>query len=83
MLNLQHATKAQLLQRFRNRFAGVTQLEVWRLAAFVKALINAGDVTVAELRAAFNLTVNQMNALAAKLDGYATRYYELKSAAGE
>lgn len=82
-MNLQHATKTQLLERFRGRFATTTQHEVWRLAAFVKSLINAGDVTVAELRAAFNLNVNQINVLAAKLDGYATRYYELKSAAGE
>lgn len=40
-ITLNHATKTQLVNRFRNRFAESTQHEVWRLAAFIKSLLNS------------------------------------------
>ena len=33
--------ETQLVNRFRNRFAEYTQHEVWRLAAFIKSLLNS------------------------------------------
>lgn len=83
MLTLNHATKTQLVARFRERFANATQHEVWRLAAFVKSLLNSEDITLLQLRNAFGLNATQFNALASRIDGYATQYYQLKNAVGE
>ena len=82
-MTLNHATWAQLAARFRERFRDAEKLEVWRLAAFIKLLINEGYVTVTQVRNAFELTPEQFNALASRFDGYVTKYYELKNAAGE
>jgi hypothetical protein len=82
-MTLSHATWAQFAARFRARFRDAEQVEVWRLAALVKMLLNEGHLTVAQLRAAFELTASEMNALASRIDGYVTKYYELKNARGE
>jgi len=82
-MNLQHATKAQLVARFRERFQSATQYEVWRLAAFVKSLLTSEEVTLTQLRTAFTLTTTQFNALVSRIDNYNTKYYELKSTVGE
>lgn len=82
-LVLNHATKAQLADRFRARFRDATRLEVWRMASFIRKLIDDGDVTVLQVRTAFGLNSTQFNALASKFDAYRTKYYELKAAAGE
>lgn len=82
-MNLSHATKAQFAARFRERFRNAERLDVWRLAALIKMLFNEGDITVAQVRTAFELTTNQMNELASRIDAYTTKYYELKNAQGE
>jgi hypothetical protein len=82
-MTLKHATWTQFAARFRARFRDAEQVEVWRLAALVKMLLNEGYVTVAQLRAAFDLTAAEMNALSSRIDGYVTKYYELKNARGE
>lgn len=82
-LTLNYATKQQLVARFRERFAGATRLDVWRMAALIRNLIDEGEVTVLQVRTAFGLTVAQFSALAARIDGHRTKYYELKNAVGE
>jgi len=82
-MNLSHATWVQFAARFRERFRGAEKLEVWRLAALIKMLLNEGYITVAQIRNAFNLTANQMNELASRIDAYTTKYYEMKNAQGE
>lgn len=82
-LDLQHATKAQLVARFRERFANATRLDVWRMAAFIRNLIDEGEVTALQVRTAFGLTVGQFAALSARIDGHRTNYYALKDAVGE
>ena len=80
---LNHATKTQLASRFRERFSGATQHEVWRMAAFIKSLLNSEDITPSQIRNAFGLTVNQFIELASRFDGYVTKYYQLNNAVGE
>lgn len=82
-LNLRHATKLQLVARFRERFRDATRLDVWRMAALIRNLIDEGEVTALQVRTAFGLSAAQMSALSARIDGYRTKYYELKDAAGE
>lgn len=82
-LALKHATKLQLIARFRERFAEATRLDVWRMAALIRNLIDEGEVTALQVRTAFGLTVGQFAALSARIDGHRTKYYELKNATGE
>jgi len=82
-LNLRHATKAQLVQRLRERFKSASREEVWRIAAMLKAHYDAGDFTALQLRTAFGMTAGQFSVFADKLLTWAGKWAELKSAEGE
>jgi len=82
-LNLKHATKAQLVQRLRERFKDASREEVWRMAAMLKSHYDAGDFTAAQLRSAFGMTAGQFSAFADKLLAWAKQWADLKAAEGE
>jgi hypothetical protein len=82
-LVLKHATKAQLVERLRKRFRNAEREEVWRLAAKLKGWYDAGDVTAAQLRSAFNMTAGEFGTFAGKLATWAEKWAELQAAKGE
>jgi hypothetical protein len=82
-LNLQHQTPAQFAAKFRQRFKSAEKVEAWKLATKLLGWIDAGDITDAQARNAFGLTVNQWNDLKTRLTVMRTRYSELQAAQGE
>ncbi len=82
-LNLHHATKAQLVQRLRERFKNASREDVWRMAAMLKSHYDAGDFTAAQLRSAFGMTAGQFSVFADKLLVWANKWADLKAAEGE
>ena len=82
-LVLKHATKAQLVERLRERFRHAEREEVWRLAAKMKHWYDAGDVTAAQLRTAFGMTAAQFSTFAGKLTTWAEKWADLQAARGE
>jgi len=66
-INLQHQTAAQFVARLRERWRNAEKDEKARIGAWLLARYNAGDITAAQIRTAFNLTAGQLTTFAARL----------------
>lgn len=82
-LNLRHQTAAQFAARLRARFRTATREEAARLAWWLIERINAGDLTDAQVRAAFGLTTTQYNQLKTRLTAQHGAWSTVRAAAGE
>lgn len=82
-INLQHQTLAQFAAKFRVRFLRAEREEAWRLAAKLLNWIDAGDITDAQARNAFGLTIAQWTDLKTRLTAMRTKYNDMQTAAGE
>ena len=82
-INLNHQTAAQFAARLREWWRNSTREECARIAWWIIERINAGDVTDAQLRNAFGLTVAQYNTLKTKWTNLRTAYNAVQAAAGE
>lgn len=60
-LNLKHQTPAQFVARFREAYRNAEREQVARMARWLLLRIAAGDITDAQVRSAFGLTVTQWN----------------------
>jgi len=80
---LRHATTVQFMARLRQRFAEAEGAEALRLARRVHGWVTAGDITDAELRAAFSLTAAQVTALKDRLATRAAQHDAVIAARGE
>lgn len=58
-LALRHQTKVQFLRRLRERYRAAERLEACRLAARMLELLDAGDVTEAQMLNAWNMTLDE------------------------
>jgi len=83
MLDLRHQTAAQFAARLRARFRSASRLEAARIATWVMDRIDAGDITDAQMRAAFSLTTAQWTALKTRLTTMRTAYRAIEAARGE
>lgn len=83
MLDLRHQTAAQFAARLRARFRSASRLEAARIATWVMDRIAAGDITDAQMRAAFSLTTAQWTALKTRLTTMRTAYRAIEAARGE
>jgi hypothetical protein len=63
-------SKAVLAERMRDLLRQYTGLELCRLSARVLATITSGEITDAEWRTAFGLTVNQWNNVKSQLQAW-------------
>jgi hypothetical protein len=81
--NIVQQTAAQFLARLREKYRGATREEAARIARWIVRRIDAGHVTEAQLRNAFNLSVAEWNTLEAKMRTLASRLDDLESAVGE
>lgn len=77
-MKFNHSTRAKFLQALRQRYKQATGVQAVALAGWIST-----NVTIAELRTAFGLTLTQANALKTRLDAKATQLASLKTAAGE
>lgn len=77
-MRFQHSTRAQFLRALRDKYKDATGLEAVALASWI-----SNNVTIAELRNAFGLTLTQANAIKTSIDAKAAQLVNVKSAAGE
>jgi hypothetical protein len=76
-------TGAQFLDRLREKYRNSDKERCARIARWIIHRLDAGHVTVAQLRNAFNLTVSEWNTLEAKLRALAGTLDDLETARGE
>ena len=82
-LLLKHQTGAQFVARFREAYRNSDRDRLVQLAKFIISRIAAGDITDAQCRTAFGLTVTQWNTLKTKMNNYITAHNTVQSAVGE
>lgn len=82
-LNLRHQTAAQFAARLRERYRNASREEAARIATWILNRIEAGDLTDAQVRNAFGLTVTQYNAMKTRMTNLRTAYQAVQAAAGE
>lgn len=57
-LRLRHQTKVQFLRRLRGRYRDAVRLEACRLAWRMLKFLDDGDVTMAQMRSAWNMATD-------------------------
>lgn len=82
-LTLKHQTAAQFVARFREAWRNGERDRLVLLAKFILARIAAGDITDAQCRTAFSLSVAQWNALKVKMQTYIDADTVIRGAVGE
>ena len=82
-LILKHQTAEAFIARVRQAYRDGNSEQLVKIARFLIARVQAGDVTDAQLRNAFGLNVTQWNALKTKMQNLITADNAVKSAVGE
>ena len=82
-LLLKHQTAAELVARFREAFRNSERERVVTLASNLLARIDAGDITDAQVRNAFDLTTPQYTTLKTKMQNWVAAKQTTQSAVGE
>lgn len=82
-LNLRHQTPAQFAARLREHYRAASKTDAARIATWIMDRIDAGDLTVAQVRAAFGMTAGQWTTLQSKLTALRTNYLAVQAALGE
>jgi hypothetical protein len=82
-LSLKHQTAAQFVARLREAYRNGERAQLVRLARFILTRLQAGDITDAQCRSAFGLTVAQWNALKTKMQTFVDADTVIRGAVGE
>ena len=82
-LILKHQTAEAFIARVRQAYRDGNSEQLVKIARFLIARVQAGDVTDAQLRNAFGLNVTQWNALKTKMQNLITADNAVRSAVGE
>ena len=82
-LLLKHQTAEQFVARVRAAYRDGDPTKVIKIARFILARIQAGDITDAQCRTAFGLNVTQWNNLKTKMQNYVTAANTAEAAQGE
>lgn len=82
-LLLKHQTIGDFIERLREAYRDSQGDRTVKLARFIVARVDAGDLTDAELRAAFGKTTAQWNTMKTKLRGLQNARAQLMSSVGE
>ncbi len=80
---LKHQTQAQFIARFREAYRNADKERLARLAKWLLARIAAGDITDAQARNAFGLTVQQWNTKKTRMTDLVAKYDAVQSAQGD
>ena len=78
--NPRHQTKVQYLRRLRERFKDATKMEACRLANRILRHLADGDVTLAQMLSAWNMTQAEWTVKAASLQVRADKWLAFKAA---
>lgn len=81
-LTLRHQTPQQFAVRLRARFRAADRREAARIATWIMDRLDAGDITDAQMRAVFGLTLAQWSALKTRLSNMRTAYRAIEAARG-
>ena len=80
-LRLRHQSKVQFLRRLRERYRAASKLEACRLAYRMLQLLDDGDVTLAQMTNAWNMTSEEWaTKRAGKLQPRADKWAAYKAA---
>jgi F0F1-type ATP synthase delta subunit len=82
-LLLKHQTVEAFVARVRAAYRDGRPERVVAIARFIVSRVQAGDITVAQVRAAFGLTSAQWTALRTKMENLIAADNAVKSAVGE
>ena len=82
-LILKHQTPEAFIARVRQAYREGNSEQLVKIARFLIARVQAGDVTDAQLRNAFGLNNTQWNALKTKMQALIKADNDIKSAVGE
>ena len=82
-LLLKHQTAEQFVTRLREAYRNSERERLVLIAKWLLARIQAGDITDAQCRTAFGLSVTQWNALKTKMTNAVTAYTTVQAAQGE
>lgn len=82
-LILKHQTAAAFISKIREAYREGNSEQLVKIARFLIARVQAGDVTDAQLRTAFGLNTTQWNTLKSKMQALITADNTVKSAVGE
>lgn len=79
-LNPVHQTKVQYLVRLRDRYRAAVRMDACRLANRLLRHLSDGDVTLAQMQNAWNMTASQWTAKAVQLQARADKWLAFKAA---
>ena len=82
-LDLKHQTPAQFVARFRSAYRAAEKDKAAKMAAWLYDRVQAGDITQAQIRAAFGFTAAQFTAFQTRILALRDHYLALQQAAGE
>lgn len=82
-LTLRHQTAAEFAARLRAAYRDGDRTLRVRIARFVLARLTTGDITDAQMRAVFGLTVAQWSALKTRMQALVTADAALANSVGE
>jgi hypothetical protein len=82
-LILKHQTAEAFIARVRQAYRDGDSERLVKIARFLIARVQAGDVTDAQLRTAFGLNATQWTALKTRMQNLITADNTIKSAVGE
>lgn len=82
-LKFKYAMKAKFGSVMREKFRNATGLELYRLAAKIQAYQDAGDLSDAEMRTLFDLSMPQWATLKGKIKKYADAWNAMQNEVGE
>jgi len=82
-LILKHQTVEAFIARVRQAYRDGNSEQLVKIARFLIARVQAGDVTDSQLRTAFGMNTTQWNALKTKMQNLITADNAVKSAVGE
>ncbi len=80
---LKYNTAAELATAFRLEYQAATSYRACQLAAWITGLIDSGAVTITQVRNAFGYTVNQYNAMRARMDALVVTWNNMQASTGE
>jgi hypothetical protein len=83
MVPLRFQTGAEALTRLRLRYRHYLREDLCRLARWIVNRVVAGDITVTQLRSAFNLNQSEWDALRTRMENLAADVTGVEVAAGE
>ena len=82
-LALKHQTAAQFIARFREAYRNADKGRLARMAKWLLARIAAGDITDAQARNAFGLTVQQWNTKKTQMTDLVAKNEAVEAAVGD